>query len=364
MKGLLLLYFLRRRLPALAGLLVAPALILTTPGVADAAPTRNRADAAAGWLGRQLAGDNLLHTKFDGQSYPDYGLTADTVLALDAAKVGRRAANQATRALKASVVAYTGGGSTTDYYAGAFAKLLLVSVAQNQNPYAFGRSARADLVTQLQALECGTRKRSDCGAGNNGRFSDVSGFGDFSNSLTQSLAVLALDRATKRGASRASVRFLLRQQCANGSFPEGLNKQTCTGSVDATGFVVQALVRVGGPAARDAAGLAGRWLARKQKRNGSFAVDGVRNANSTALAAMAFDVLDRNKKANKARKFLRSLQVLCGGDRGDRGLVRYNRKNSGDPVRATAQAVPALARSPYVDVTRDGAIRGLPRLAC
>lgn len=355
---------LRRRLPALAGLLVAPALIFTTPGVADAAETRNRADAAAGWLGRQLADDNLIHTEFGGQSYPDYGLTADTVLALDAAKVGRRAANKATRALKASVVEYTGGGSTTDFYAGAFAKLLLVAVAQNQNPYAFGQSARADLVTRLEALECGTRKRSDCGTGNNGRFADVSSFGDFSNTLTQSLAVLALDRATKRGASRDSVRFLLRQQCTDGSFPEALNAPTCTGSVDATGFAVQALVRVDGPAARDAAALAGRWLAREQKRNGSFTANGVRNANSTALAAMAFDVLDRSRKAAKARKFLRSLQVGCAGDRADRGLVRYDRSNSGDPVRATAQAVPALARSSYVDVTRDGAARGLPRLAC
>ena len=355
---------LRRRLPALAALLVVPAVVVATPGVADAAQTRNRADAAAGWLGRQLADDKLIHVEFNGQSYADYGLTADTVLALDAAKVGRRAANRATRALKRHVLDYTGGGVKSEFYAGPFAKLLLVAAAHGQDPRAFGTSARSDLVAELQALECGTRFRPDCAAADDGRFGDISQWSDFSNTLTQSLALIALDRTSPRGPSRDAVQFLAGQQCRDGSFPESFGAQTCTGSVDATGFAIQALVRTGGKASLERASRAGRWLARQQNRNGSLEGNGVRNANSTALAAQAFDVLDRAKKARKARAFLTSLQLRCGADRADRGLLRYDRGGDGDPVRATAQAVPALARTVLADISKDGSSRPLPRLAC
>jgi len=348
-----------RRLTGLLGLLVLPALLLATPGTAAAA-TRDRADAAAGWLGRQLDRDSRV---IEGQFGPDYGLTADTVLALDAAGVGRVQAYRATRALKRSVLAYTGGGDATEFYAGAFAKLLVVAAAQGQDPRAFGPSARRNLVARLTALECGPRGRADCTPGNRGRFSDRSQFGDFSNTISQSLALIGLERTTKAGPSPAAVRFLLDQQCPSGAFPQDFGAGTCRGSVDATGFAVQALVAVGGPAA-DAAGAAGRWLARKQHRNGAFTGAGVRNANSTALAAQAFDALDRPGRAAKARAFLRALQVGCAGDRADRGQVRYSRRGGGDPVRATAQAVPALARVTLGEVTRSGALRGLPRLAC
>lgn len=351
----------RPRLLAGATLLLAPLLVLTMPGAAEAAPTRDRADAAAGWLGRQLDAESRTIV---GSFGPDYGLTADTVLALDAAKIGRVAATRATKALKRSVVAYTGGGDTAEYYAGAFAKLLVVAAAQGTDPRTFGQSARADLIEALLGLECGTRTRTDCLAADKGRFSDISQYGDFSNTITQSLALIGLDRATRPGASRAAVVFLTGQQCDNGAFPLSFGAATCTGSVDATGFAVQALVQDGSPVAVEAAAQAGRWLARRQNNNGSFTGNGVRNANSTALAAQAFDALDRERKAAKARRFLRSLQVGCDGDRADRGAVQYDRSGTGDPVRATAQAVPALARVTLDDVSRAGARKGLPRLAC
>lgn len=352
---------LRRRLLAAAAALLAPVVVLATPGTAEAAPTRDRADAAAGWLGRQLDPASHLASNSFG---PDYGLTADVVLALDAAKVGRRTARQATAALKRNVLAYTGFGNPNEYYAGAFAKLLVVAAAQDVDPRLFGRSTRSDLVTQLKALECGSRQRDDCAASDRGRFSDISEFGDYSNPITQSLALIGLERTTRAGASRAAVGFLVEAQCANGSFPEAFGTATCTGSVDATGFAVQALVQDGSPAALIAAEDAGRWLARQQNRNGSFTGNGVRNANSTALGAQAFEALDRAKRATKARRFLRSLQAGCGAPADLRGSVRYARADAGDRVRATAQVVPALARVTLDDVRNDGASRGLPRLAC
>jgi hypothetical protein len=331
---------LHRRLLAGVTVVIAPLLVLATPHVAAAAETRDRADAAAGWLGRQLDRDSHLVV---GSFGPDHGQTADVVLALDAAGVGKVSTRQATRALQGSVLAYTGGGDPAEFYAGSFAKLLVVAAAQDVAPRRFGTSDRRNLVRQLSALECGAPVRTDCAAGDRGRFSDRSTFGDFSNTITQSLAVLGLERTTTRGASPAAVRYLRSQQCGNGAFPLTIGADRCVGSVDATGFAVQALLETGSRQDRAAAVDAGRWLARRQHGNGSFSGNGSRNANSTALAAQAFDALGRTGKAGKARAFLRSLQVTCDGKRALRGSVRYDRAGAGEALRATSQAVPALA---------------------
>lgn len=355
----------RRRLLVAAALVVAPVVALATPGTADAATTRDRADAAAGWLGRRLDADtHLVDTTYGGQTYPDYGLTADTVLALDSAKVGRHAARQATGALRAHVLDYTGGGDTAELYAGAFAKLLVVAAAQGVDPTAFGASPRGDLVANLLSLECGTRTRTDCPATDKGRFSDRSTYGDLSNTIGQSLALIGLERTTKRGASPASVAFLLGQQCTNGAFPEVFDADPCTPSVDSTGFAVQALQRVGTSKAKAAAADAGLWLKRHQHKDGSFSGTGARNANSTALAAQALTAVGRGTAATRARHYLRTLQVMCGARPAARGKVRYSRHDGGDAVRATSQAVPALARATLADIGADGSARALPRLAC
>jgi hypothetical protein len=352
---------LRRRLLLAAALLVAPAIVLTTPGAASAAPTRDRADAAAGWAGRQLDDDtHLVQTAFGA----DYGLSADIVLALSAAGVGSKQADLATRALRRSVPAYTGGGDPKESYAGSYAKLLVVADAQGFSPTAFGKSGRKNLVKRLRALECGTAKRTTCTEANKGRFSDKSQFGDFSNAITQSLALIGLDRATASGPSTAAVRFLRTQQCDNGAFPLTFGGASCVGSVDATGFAVQALVQVGTRPALRAAQDAGRWLRRRQSENGSFSGNGTNNANSTALAAQGFDALEMTQRADEARAFLRSLQIRCGGKAKNRGAVRYDNTGTGDLARATAQAVPALAAVTLGQVSGDAARAGLPRLAC
>ena len=269
----------RARLLAGATLLLTPLLVLTTPAIADAAPTRDRADAAAGWLGRQLDADTHLVT---GQFGPDYGLTADVVLALDAAGIGRMQAQRTTAALKRNVLAYTGGGDRAEFYAGSFAKLVVVAEAQGVPARQFGRSARSNLLANLRSLECGTPRRTNCSEVDLGRFSDRSQFGDFSNAITQSLALIALERATSAGPSAASVRYLRTQQCTNGSFPLTFGATKCVGSSDATGFAVQALVSVGSATARAAAQDAGRWLRRRQNEDGSLSGNGSDNANSSA----------------------------------------------------------------------------------
>jgi hypothetical protein len=297
------------------------------------------------------------------QKFTDYGLTADTVLALDAAQVGRGAARAATKALAGKVLDYTGGGDVNEFYAGSFAKLLVVAAAQGKDPHAFGGGPRKDLVAELTALEC-THVSTGCTAADRGRFHDVSQFGDNSATIGQSLALVGLQRTTKRGPSPASVAFLAGQQCANGGFPEKFDQPTCASSVDATGFAVQALMAVGTRTAAASAAKAGRWLRSVQHDNGSFTGSGSRNANTTALAAQGLAVTGHAKAATKARAFLRGLQVGCGGSVAARGEIRYAHHATGDAARATSQAIPALARISLGTVTVTGSHRGLPRLAC
>jgi hypothetical protein len=335
------------------------AVVVGTPGTASAQSTRNRADAGAGWLGRQLSGHVVI-----GAFGPDYGLTADVVLALDSAGVGKVAARKATKALKRHVLDYTGFGDPAEFFAGSFAKLLNVAAAQRADARHFGGSARNNLVKRLRFLECGNGGRPACPASDDGRFSDISTFGDFSNTIGQSLALIGLERTTKTGPSKQSVVYLRHQQCANGAFPLELSTTGCVASVDATAFAVQALLVHGTKKAAAAALDGAAWLKRHQNGNGSFTGNGVRNSNSTGLAAQALRAAGREKAAAKAVNWIRSLQVGCGGKAANRGLVHYAKQTGGDPIRATSQAVPALAGAGLGEISKAGSARTLPKLRC
>ena len=357
-----------RPLVAAAALLTAPAVLLATPGTADAAQTRNRADAAAGWLGRQLDGDSHLMTAtFDGQTFPDYGLTADVVLALDAAKVGRRSARQATGALRRHVLDYTGGGVATERYAGAYAKLLLVASAQQADPRAFGSGPRKDLVSGLRALECGTPARRDCAAEDKGRFSDDSAV----RRLQQhDRPVAGPDRPgashPTRGLSRCAV------LPARAAVPQRRASRETFGVV-----ALQALGRrdrlrrAGADDGRQPGcqhgrrATAGRWLKRQQHANGSFTGNGVRNANSTALAAQALTAVGRHKAAAKAAVTCAACRSRCGGKAADRGWSATTEgpqpaTRSGRPARRC----PRWPGPPWPTSAGTARVAACPRLAC
>jgi hypothetical protein len=352
-----------RVLAAAAALTLLPALLVSTPAAASTATvasTTDKSDAAAGWLGRQLGAGHVVVGPFG----PDYGLTADVVLALDSAATGKNVAGKATRSLEAHVVDYTGFGDPSEFFAGSFAKLLNVAAAQHTDPRAFGGSARHDLVGLLRFLECGNGRRPACAASDDGRFADISAFGDFSNTIGQSLALIGLQRTTAAGPSARSVAYLRDQQCANGAFPLDLSTPGCTASVDATSFAVQALLAVGGKKATETAQLGARWLKRHQNGNGSFTGNDVSNTNTTGLAAQALLAAGRNTAAAAAVRFVASLQIGCGGNAKNRGEVRYAKHAAGDPVRATAQAVPALAGVGLAEISNSAAVHDLTTLRC
>ncbi|RSM75076.1 peptidase [Amycolatopsis sp. WAC 01375] len=311
-----------------------------------AAATHDKADAAAGWLARQMADGERFEADFGGQKFPDQGSTIDAIFAFAAAGVSDTNAGNAIAWLAKPEITTGYVGSGTEAYAGAHAKLLLAAQVRGKNPASFGGvDLKAGLLSSLTP---------------SGRFSDRSEYGDYSNALSQSLALLALDRTGD--VPERAVTFLAGTQCPDGGFPLSFGEATCTSDVDATATVVQALRATGDPVN---AGEGTSWLVTKQHPNGGFGfATNAPNANSTGLAAQAL-AGHRPAAAVKAREFLRSLQTGCAGTEADRGAIAYDATglNPSTAPRATAQAILGLARVPLSDLHGGGRPQA-PVLAC
>ncbi len=349
----------RRALAVVATALLAMlALLGAAAPAAHAAPpaTEEPAEAAAGWLARQLVDGNHLENKIGGVGYPDGGLTVDAVFAFAAAGVAGDTAAAALTWLgrPANLATYVGNG-TTDSYPGALGKTALAAQVGRQDPTAFG-SARVDLLARLRALLTAS-----------GRFSDRSSFEpyvDYSNALGQSYAVLALERAG--AAPPSAVAYLAGSACPGGGFPVDFERPTSTPDTDATGLVVQALLAAG---QADAAEAGVGWLLRQQRPDGSFgggvSTEGP-NANSTGLAGQALRVAGRTTAAAEAAAYLGSLQRGCTAPAGQRGAVAYDagRFDPATAPRATAQAVLGLTGAGLLTLDGTGAAAAAPQLAC
>jgi hypothetical protein len=345
----------RRRLAtALAALGAAVAIGLTTsPAPAAAAATTDPAEAAAGWLARQMVDGERFEVDFGGgQVFPDQGVTLDAVLGFAAAgAAGDHADAALTWLARPEILANYLGTEFGSAFAGAHAKLAFAVQVYGRDVTDFGG---VDLEAHLRALQDPS-----------GRFVDQSGFGDFSNAFSQSFAILALDRSAG-GAPVAAVTFLVGEQCGDGGFPLLFAQATCAGDVDATAMVVQALLAVGETQAA-AEGL--DWLAGRQQPAGGFAGSpptDVVNANSTGLAAQALRAGGRGAAADQAVAFLRSLQQGCDDPAERRGAVAYDQTgfDEANAVRATAQATLGLAGVGLAELDGTTAAAKAPRLDC
>ncbi len=122
----------RRRSLLTAVVAVVVAALAMVPSAAQAeqsVPAQN----AGGALQRYLAAHaNHFHTVYDGTEYPDYGLTLDGVIAMDASGVGDTQSARSTTYVANRIGEYIGTG--TESYAGATAKALLVSLSQGRTP--------------------------------------------------------------------------------------------------------------------------------------------------------------------------------------------------------------------------------------
>ncbi|MFI0740737.1 LPXTG cell wall anchor domain-containing protein [Streptomyces sp. NPDC021100] len=310
------------------------------------------AEAAAAWAAHQL--DARSNAQWD------HGLTADIVMGLASTGTAGKTAERATDFLEDTAGQYIHTAGKDKVNAGGTAKLLLVAEIMHRRLKDFGGY---DLPALLQgALQ------------KNGRFKGHDG--DYSNQFTQSLSVLALQRAG--GAPKEAVDVIAASKCKNGGFPLALkdkpNPDTCTPHTDATGMAVQALFAAGRTAEAEE-GL--KWLVEEQQLpNGGFADASLTpgkpkkeweaNANSTALAVQALLAGRRTTEADLGIDWLRSVQVGCETKNiYDRGAVGWKQRGvDGSTLRATAQAIPALARQPLANINGGHMKSGTAPLTC
>ena len=351
-----------RSLPTLAltasvgvlGLALAPAATAATP------------DDSVAYLAAQLdAGGDRLTAESGGQTFDDLGLTIDGILGMTAAGSGGDASAAATEYVVANAAGYHGSGE--EVYASATAKMLTFASARGLDP----RDVNGvDLVEQLQSLEQ-----------DNGRFSDESEFGDYSNTLGQSFGLIGLERAGVN-PSTASVDRLLSQQCDDGGFfldfpEEGEERKDCTSDPDATSLAIQALDAVGGQdsAVQDAA----TFLEGHQDGDGGVGggkTTEASNANSTGLAAGAFALAGRDGARTRALGYLETLTLGCdtpqmaGGIAYDRpshdALVAKgaSARPDGITTRATAQALLGVSGQSYATVASSEQAAATPSTDC
>ena len=351
----------------LASILLAFAMLVgvSLPVAAAPAALADPPGAALNWIEGELAHDGgSLRTSYDGgpdgggiQSFDDWGLTIDAILALAAAGRGDgAAATTADGLVEDNVASYVTGGDfgPDDRYAGALAKTLLMAEIQDEDPSNFGGF---DLVDELL-----DRLQTD--GPDAGRFSDLTGFGDFSNGFGQALAIMALAR-TPGGVPAAAVDFFLAQQCPGGSFrgdyttPGGCTADSAA-SVDATGFALQALVTVAPSCVtRQAVTDAVSSLVAGQNASGAFGGESGSNTNSTGLAAVALRSLGETAAADDAAAFIAGLQLQAGDDVGAIALNQAGLTSADDGVqvlerdgfrRASTQGVLAFGLPSYGEV--------------
>lgn len=280
-------------------------LLGTAP--ATAAPPSDEAVDAAGWIASQVRHNRIHNGQFD---FDDWGLTVDSYWALVASRRQADTAAGMVRAISRNAQAYAQFDGS--YFAGATAKVLLAR-----------RVGRLDKTVRIDGRAVNLRGRLLTMVTPTGRVRDE-GETDFSSTLTQSLAVLALARSGR--APQQVVDYLLRQRCPKGYFRERLGARTCRQAgadpyVDSTAFAVQALVAAradGADLPRSAVRETARWLISVQNGDGSWSAPGSDqdvNANTTGLAAQALGAVRATaateQSLDAAAGYVTSLQITA-----------------------------------------------------
>lgn len=307
--------------------IAAVAALVSTTLPAAATASDDASAGAASWLVGQLTDGDHLETEWG----PNYGGTADAAFGLLAAGTQADALADVVAYLTTpeAVDAYVHGAPfdgndvADPAYAGATAKLGLLTTVVGADPRAVGGS---DLVATLQSLEADT-----------GRFEDRSDYGNFANLFGQSFGILFLEAAADVEPTPQSVAALLAAQCDDGGFPQGWDGEECTSQVDVTGLVLQALAvsTDHGPDVHRAIAGAKGWLVGTQDDAGAWGAPA--NVNSTGYAGMG--LLATGADVAGAQGFLAATQNDDGG-------LPISPGGDSDAL-ATAQALPLLASDAF-----------------
>ncbi|CAM3367341.1 prenyltransferase/squalene oxidase repeat-containing protein [Stackebrandtia soli] len=357
---------------------LAATAFLTVAGVV-ATPTTTHADessdpdavSAALWLATEVD-DNGGIPGMVGT--PDWGLTIDALIALEATGADAETAQEITAALKSHVRdynSYDAWGVPGQRIAGATAKLLYAAVITDSDAEAFGSyDLRQETLDLVAGPELGLEE---------GRVKDKvdAPSVDSSNTFGQSLAVLGLSRSG--GVPQSIVDFLIDQQCSVGGFrlyPYAFGGGTVTGDCDeqgadavldpdSTSMAVQALYAAAehdSAGALEAADKGAAWLASIQREDGSFGGSGpteASNTNSTGLAGQALRAAGETAAADRAAAWVLDHQLTsanAAAASAELGAIAYNGESLAaaqtDGIalfqrdqwrRATPQALLALA---------------------
>lgn len=190
----------------------------------------------------------------------------------------------------------------------------------------------------------------------------------------QSLAITGL-AAADRPIPRLAVKWLMRQQCPNGSFVSYRSDPTercpkpdpATYSGPDSNSTAFAAMALRAADERGAAKAAAKYLRKLQNDDGGYAYyrGGTSDANSTSLAVAALRAV-RLRGANGARadalRYLRSTQLRCESPRGERGLLSYVAAPKSANMLASAQGAIALVTT--FPPTASNAGRATSRLRC
>lgn len=366
-----------KRAGMLAGVL-AFAIAFAVPAVASASTA---GEEAATWLGKQLkptpTSNPAYCEQFEGGG-PSVGQTLECSLAFKAAEMESKS-NATYKYAAEEAHVYIGEKSCSEgeaMRAGSVAKFALTAEAKGHNPKSIGKR---NLIADLECLQVTSGTET-------GRFTDKGETENFSNTFTQSLAIIAL-RACENGACpgepnlkayiEPAQKYLRAQQCEsasvtlNGAFRStlGLSPTACNTNppfepenpnaveVDSTGVAVQALLLEKASEASAKKGLT--WLQENSEHsagppatrlwknycNFTEPTKLLASVNSTALASMAY--LAAGKSIAEPVAWLTG--IINGQLAGKKGLPECTA--SGSPnVFATTQGIFPLEKASYTSL--------------
>ncbi len=347
----------------LAGAVVGTAIVglASANGAAAASP---EAVPALSWLADELdsTADGIFVYDSGFGDFTDYGLTLDAVLALALGGGHGDTLDRSMDAIEGSIAEYIshpdlGDGNGAGKYAGSASKALLTEQVAGR-PTTIGSVV---LETEVRSAIRGATPTARW----TGRVD--ADHGDFSNGVTQSLAVLALSRTS--GGVPAAVRdFLLEQQCPGGGFRISFDKvnpdftideagstRGCTaaadGDLDSTAFALQALLSIRNDTGVSAA-IANAIAFLTAPANAAT------NANSAGLFGQALRAAGETAAADANAAKVKALQLTAAGP--DVGAIVFDADAKaaapGSAIapadlsqawRATAQGVLALELPSY-----------------
>ncbi len=297
---------------------------------------------AVAYLTANLAGGT--HYEPFGGGFADFGLTMDGAFALAATGTDDAALKAIVDFLDQrgndgsgrNIDDYTGIG-TEFASGGSVGKEALTAEIAGYDPRSFGGH---DLIAALDGLVCTTADGTVCAGAGNYRYAQ--------STFSQALAVLAQLRAGDNDGAAQPIAYLEGLQHSSGAFPSVLPG---TGSdTDSTAMAAMALALVPTDRARTAVGRALAWLAAQQESDGSFPGAAGESVNSAAVSTQALHLA----ASTYASAITAGEQFLASEQNSDGGFnVTVGAESAGSDVRASTQAVGAIAGMPFGSVLDD-----------